>query len=198
MFSKVVRQSHMYLALFLTPWILMYGLSTIVMNHRAFFKEHYGGALVRWVKEKEQTYGGQFSPNTVPRIMAEQILRDLKLEGNANVNQSKGSLKLTIMRTDPVTPRRVTYTPADGKLLVEKQEFRTQPFLESLHRRRGYGGRYMLDNVWAATVDLTIIAMVFWVASGLWLWWELKITRRLGAIFVFAGLAVFAMFAFTI
>jgi hypothetical protein len=51
----------MYAGLFLMPWILMYAVSTIVMNHRAAFRVHYGGSLVRWVKEDERTYSGQFA-----------------------------------------------------------------------------------------------------------------------------------------
>src|SRR5262245_53684615 len=31
MFSKIIRRSHMYLALFLMPWVLMYALSTMAM-----------------------------------------------------------------------------------------------------------------------------------------------------------------------
>jgi hypothetical protein len=37
MFSKFIRQTHMYLALLLAPWILLYALSTIAMNHREAF-----------------------------------------------------------------------------------------------------------------------------------------------------------------
>ena len=44
MISKVVRRTHMYLALFLFPWMLMYALSTLVMNHRALFVSAYGEA----------------------------------------------------------------------------------------------------------------------------------------------------------
>ena len=35
--STIVRRTHMFLALFFFPWVLMYALSTLVMNHRAFF-----------------------------------------------------------------------------------------------------------------------------------------------------------------
>lgn len=41
MFSKFVRRSHMYLALFLTPSILMYALSTLAMTHRAAFRQTF-------------------------------------------------------------------------------------------------------------------------------------------------------------
>lgn len=47
-------------------------------------------------------------------------------------------------------------------------------------------------------MDLVIVAMLFWVLSGLWMWWELKVTRRLGAIFIFGGIALFGFFLLTI
>lgn len=198
MFSKVVRQTHMYLGLVMAPWLLMYALSTIVMNHREAFKEHYGGALVKWDKERELRHEGQFTADADPRFMAEQITAHLGLEGNFNARMSPGRQQLTILRTDPVSPRRITYTPADGKLLVEKQEFRAQPFLEGLHRRRGYQSAVFLDDMWAAMVDGVIVVMVLWVLSGLWMWWQLKVTRRAGALLVLAGFALFSIFVFTI
>jgi hypothetical protein len=198
MFSRTVRQVHMYLALFLAPWMLMYALSTIVMNHRETFRQRYGGELVRWVVEREQTLESQFSPGAKPALMAEQILRELDLSGNFNANLREQGKKLVIVRTGPVTPRRISYTPADGKLLVEKQEFRVQPFLESLHRRRGYQSSMALDDTWAVSVDAVIVAMIFWVLSGLWMWWEMKTTRRLGAVFMLLGLALFGLLLFTI
>jgi hypothetical protein len=198
MFSKVVRRIHMYAALFLAPWMLMYALSTIVMNHRASFQEQYGGTLVNWVIEREQQYTSQLDAAADARAIGRQIMRDLRLDGHFNVNMSRDRKKLTLVRTDPVTPRRITYTPDDGKLVVEKQELRAQPFLESLHRRRGFQSGSVPDILWAISVDLVIVTMVVWVLTGLWMWWELKITRRLGAICLMTGLALFALFLFTI
>jgi hypothetical protein len=198
MFSKVLRQTHMYLGLFLAPWLLMYALSTIVMNHRAAFREHYGGSLVQWVKEKEETATFQFSAGAPAQFMAQQILERLGLSGNSNANLTKDGKRLTINRTDPVAPRRITYMPEENRLLVERQQFRVEPFLESLHRRRGYQSNFLLDDLWGFTVDLAIVGMLFWVASGLWMWWELKVTRRLGAVFALGGLAVFCLYLFSI
>ena len=98
----------------------------------------------------------------------------------------------------PITPRRITYTPADGRLVIESQVFRTPAFLERMHRRRGYQSGYALDDTWAFSVDLVIVAMIFWVASGLWMWWEMKVTRRLGFAFAASGVAIFALFLSTI
>lgn len=193
-FSKVLRQMHMYLALFLTPWLLMYALSTLAMNHRQFFKERYGGSLAHWEKEREQPFTMPLNANTPPRVMAEQVLRALSWHGNFNANLSKDRQTLTILRTDPVTPRRITYRPAEGKLIIEKQLFRSQSFLEGLHRRRGFKSDFLRDDLWGAMVDLVIVAMVLWMLSGLWMWWELRRHRGWGLLALEAGLASFAIF----
>jgi hypothetical protein len=47
-------------------------------------------------------------------------------------------------------------------------------------------------------VDLVILAMVFWVISGLWMWWEMKVTRRLGLAALLAGCCVFGFYLATL
>ena len=193
MFSKIVRRTHMYLALFLTPWVLMYALSTMAMNHRDLFR-----APPQFQTEREQSYAAAFPPDAKPRQVAEQILRDLRLEGAFGVQGPARDGRLTIVRQDPVTPRRILYTPGAGKLVIERMVFRTSAFLEHLHRRRGYQQPYALEDTWAFSVDLVIVAMVFWVLSGLWMWWEMRLTRLWGALFALFGVALFAFFLVTI
>ena len=53
--SKVVRRTHMYLALFLFPWVLMYALSTLVMNHRAVFVSAYGEGRYRLLRNEDSS-----------------------------------------------------------------------------------------------------------------------------------------------
>ena len=187
----------MYLALFLMPWMLIYALSTMAMNHREYFRELYGGSIVKFEKESETPFSGQFPEGATPRQKAAQILSGLGLDGAHGVRAEAGG-RLIINRQDIVTPRRITYTPADGKLVIEREVFRSPAFLERFHRRRGFQSDYFRDDAWAVTVDAVIVAMIFWVASGLWMWWELRTTRRWGAIATAGGLALFALFLLTI
>ena len=196
MFSKIIRRTHMYLALFLTPWVVMYALSTMAMNHREWLRRGSGQAVAQFEKEREEPYQTSFAPEAPPQAIAEKILRDASLEGAFNARKDSAGV-VTIVRQDPVTPRRITYSPAESKLVIEKEPFRWPAFLERMHRRRGYQ-HAALDDSWAVSVDLVIAAMIFWVLSGLWMWWEMPATRRLGAIFAVGGLALFALFLFTI
>ena len=187
----------MYSALFLTPWILMYALAVLGVNHRDIFMSGER-PFVRFETEKEQHYPAVFSEDVEPRMIAEQILADLGLEGTYIVRHNKQNGSYNIIRRDPVTPRRITYTPAEEKLVVERQLFRTVGFLAGLHHRTGYRQEQLMEDTWAFSVDAAIIGMIIWVLTGLWMWWELKVTRRWGLISLLVGSGLFGFFIFAI
>lgn len=192
-FSNVIRRTHMYLALFLFPWMLMYALSTMAMNHRAYFTGTSGAGPLAFEKERELDYDGVFPENAEPRTISRQILASLELDGAHGVTRRKDGA-IVITRNDLLTPRRLTYEPATRTVVIEKLPRRANAFLERFHRRRGYATGYALDTLWAVSVDLIIAAMVFWALSGLWMWWEMRVTRTLGALALLAGAGLFAFY----
>jgi hypothetical protein len=186
MFSKVVRRSHMYLALFLTPWMLGYGLSTIVMNHGI-------GGPQAFVTEREQRYSIAVDPATPTRQIAEYILRDLNLDGAFSVQNPRADGALVINRQDLLSPRRITYTPATRQILVERVLPSSSQMLNRFHHRRGYQQPYAADRSMALSVDVVIVAMVFWALSGLWMWWEMRRTRLWGVAATLSGIGIFTL-----
>jgi hypothetical protein len=176
----------MYLALFLTPWILAYALSTLAMNHRM-------PRPTNLVKERDEIYPNAFEPGTPPREIARQILGDLDLEGAFGVQGPTPDGRVIINRQDMLTPYRVTFTSNDRRLVVERMELETSGFLNRFHRRRGYNQPYSADTAMAVSVDAVIVALVFWALSGLWMWWEMRATRGWGLACVIAGAGVFGL-----
>jgi hypothetical protein len=191
-FSKLNRRTHMYLALFLAPWMLGYALSTIAMSHR------WIGGPPTYVQEREQNYETQFAAGTPPIEIGRQILADLDLEGAFGVQGPAADGRLTINRQDLVTPRRIVYRPAERRVTVERVTFEAGAFLNRLHRRRGYQQPYAADRVMAVSVDVVIVAMVIWAASGLWMWWEMRATRFWGIAAAASGILLFALLVFAI
>ena len=183
----------MYVALFLFPWLLMYALSTLAMNHRAMFASSAPGGTPAYETEREMTYDGVFSDAADLRTVSQQILSSVDLDGAHGVTRRKDGA-IVITRNDLLTPRRLTYTPATRALLIEKLPYRANVMLERFHRRRGYATGYALDTAWAVTVDVAIAGMVFWVLSGLWMWWEMKVTRQRGALALATGAGLFLLF----
>lgn len=192
--SFLLRRIHLYLALFLAPWILMYAASTFVMNHRELFHGPPPVPPPRFELERESVYAGELPANATPKEIALQILGSLELDGAYSVNGPANSATVVINRLDPITPRRITYAPESKMLKVEKLVYTNTAFLERMHRRRGFQHDYVLEDLWAASVDLTILALLVLAGSGIWMWWELKTTRRMGALALAGGIALFALF----
>ena len=190
MLSKLLRRTHMYLALFLGPWVLVYAASTFAMNHRQWFRGETPSPP-DWEVISRTAYAGEFPPGADRDVMARQILASLGLDGAHQANLREG--KLVIQRNAAQQPLRISYFTADNLLLVERQKFETSAFLERMHRRRGFQHPYALEDAWAFSVDLFIAVMLFWTLSGIWLWWELKATRKWGAWSLLAGAALFAL-----
>ena len=81
----LVRRVHLFLALFLMPWVLMYALSTIGMHHRVLFtgyeqRVHPGYELI-----SSEPYARRFELGKDRQVAAREILRDLDMEGGFSV-----------------------------------------------------------------------------------------------------------------
>jgi hypothetical protein len=192
--SRIVRRTHMYLALFLAPWMLMYALSTLAMSHREYVLSFYPTKTPKLTVERELDYSRTFPTNATPDQMGQQILEDLGLDGTHRVSGGNGGKPLVIDRQHALALRRISYDPATRKVSVQREEFRGLTFLERMHRRRGFQHPYALEDSWAFSVDLTVTVMVFWSLSGLWLWWGLRPTRLVGGLCLGFGIALFALF----
>jgi len=193
MFSKILRRTHMYLALFMAPWVLVYAFSTFVMNHRDWFRGH-NAPPPKFETERDFTYDGSFPEGAQPKEVGLQLLQSLQMEGAFQANRRPRDGMIVVNRMEPIRPVRLTYNPATKNVLVERQVFAGTPFLERMHRRGGFQHDFLLEDLWAFSVDLFIVTILFWAASGLWLWWEMKLTRKLGALFLAAGFGLFAFF----
>lgn len=188
----LLRRCHMYLGLFLTPWLAMYAVSTIVFNHPGLIEQHYGGRMARFAPERETDYRKPFPAGATLRQKGEQILDDLHLNGSFGIQQKQD--RLVIDRRDPAAPRRITFLPARSKLIVERQAFRTDQLLTMLHSQVSYANKLTRVKLWAFTVDLTVAATFLLVITGFWMWWELKVTRLWGTFFALFGIALFGVF----
>jgi hypothetical protein len=193
--SRLVRRIHMFTGLFLTPWMVMYALSTLVMTHQEYLNSFYTSKSPVLVKERELDYSRSFPTNLTRDVIAQQILNDLGLDGAHSVSGGRNGTPLIIQRQHAMPHRRLTFDSSMGRITIEREELRTSTVLERLHRRRGYNQPYALEDTWGFTVDVAVVSMIFWTLSGIWLAWELKTTRVWGALSLVVGLGLFVVFA---
>lgn len=196
--SKTIRRVHMYLALFLTPWMVIYALSGLVLNHGPAVRALYGGSVGGFEKVEERRYEAVFSDGADARMIGAQILDDLGLSGTFNVQGTAEQPRLVIVRHGAFSAHRITYTRADSRLVIEKQRFTAPIFVNRAHFRHGYGQPFLASKVWAVVVDLAVVGMLFWGVSGIWMWWEMKPARVTGGVFALLGCALLGLLAMTI
>ena len=196
--SKLIRRTHMYLALFLTPWLIVYALSGLVLNHARLFLQPNGQLALPFEKVEERDYKAAFSADADARMIGEQVLVDLGLSGTFNTQGGPQQPKLVILRHSAFALHRITWFRNESRLLIEKQQFNTPTFLNRTHFRHGYEQPFVASKVWAVIVDLVVVALLFWVLSGIWMWWEIKPARLWGGVFALIGLGVFGILLATI
>ena len=63
-----------------------------------------------------------------------------------------------------------------------------------MHARGGFDHEGALALSWSVVVDLVVVAMIVWIASGLYMWWELPGQRRWGWLAIVAGSVSFLVF----
>ena len=188
----------MYLALFLTPWMVVYALSSFVFNHHAFFSG--GKPLAQFEKVAELPYEAVFSDGIEPREAGLQILRDLDREGAFWVgqNQKLSAERFTVNRNRAIGPERIHYYPRENKVIIERQKTTTASLLVGLHLKHGIGHPGIAANLWGIVLDLVIVGMLFWVLSGVWMWLGIKPARFWGGVSGLVGLGLFLLFMFTV
>jgi hypothetical protein len=196
--SKVIRRTHMYLALFLMPWMIIYALSGLVLNHNQAVRAFYGARIGKMEKIEERPYTSAFSENADARMIGRQILDHLGISGTFNVIGTPAQPRLIINRNGAFSQHRITYFRTENRLLVEKQSFSAPVFVNRAHFRHGYEQPFLAAKSWGFIVDLAIAGMVLWVLTGLLMWWEVKPARLTGAGFAIVGVGLFAIMLFTI
>ena len=78
--------------------------------------------------------------------------------------------------------------------LWEDTEAPVQRLLQEFHKNAAFEDGSFHDLAWTLSVDLFAFAMLFWLASGFWLWWKMPRTRSMGSAFLAVGLLTFVFF----
>jgi hypothetical protein len=94
-----------------------------------------------------------------------------------------------------------TYSPMTGVVTGKPAgaagvapDLSTRRFLLRLHTAHGYPGDTNARWFWAVVVDAMAGVMVFWGASGFFMWWQIKATRKAGAVvLVLSGVTAAAL-----
>jgi hypothetical protein len=189
-FDFLNRRTHLYLGLFLLPWVTMYGVSSFMISHHAWFRSEQQPP---WQPVFERSYQRHVPEGAELREVAEGILKDCDLEGAFWVQRPKTD-EIRINRFRFWDETRLIYSIKDQRLRAERQQLRWDQVILRMHFRGGFLQPTLLNDLWAVLVDVVCAAILIWIASGLLMWWRLARLKLSGALAVLGGVISFLLF----
>jgi hypothetical protein len=195
-YSHLNRRAHLYLGLFLTPWVLMYGFSSIPFAHHDYFEQRDKAlGLPMWTK----TYEGVYDLGPIPsagslRPLAAKVARDFQLQNESYGAYRPNPQQVVIYIHTFWKATQFRYFVEEKRIVREARRFRWEHFFTAMHARGGFEDRRFLSVAWSVLVDLVCLGFLLWIVSGLYMWWSLPGLRNWGWIAVAGGLLSFTLF----
>lgn len=187
-----MRDLHLCTGLFLSPFVLVFALSTVLLNHAWVPWEAQAGAEVRTVRLDGRP-PAEADRLATARWIAERAgvageIENVFLDGDA-------------VRVPVALPGAQIEIHADlaaGTARVERRATSLWDRLIYLHRSpgphlAGFRGNWVFTRVWRALADATVALLLFSGASGIYLWLLVRAQRRTGLACLGGGTLLFAL-----
>jgi hypothetical protein len=196
-FSHVNRRLHLYLALSLLPWFLMYGASSVPFAHTAFFEARDARrGLPMWTVRYERPLDVPL-PDSDPasmRLFGRRVLDEGGIHPTTFGVYRQSPTQINVYAYSFWRSTQVLCFTDRHLVRAEDRRFRWDQFLTGIHARGGFENQGALVSSWSVVVDLVQIGILLWIASGLIMWWELRSHRRWGLVVLMAGMVSFVVF----
>ena len=199
-FYRLIRDFHLYLGLFSSPFVLVFASSVFFLVHSWLPKIGSETSNTRVVSALPlpgdwQTLSGR------PLIDAlKPVLEKADVPGEIGfVRHMVKEEKLIIPVTIPGRETIVTISIASRDATIVTRETGLAAALVTLHKSPGQHGpnirmNWFFMKAWRWMADATVYLILFISVSGMYLWYVLRAERKVGLILLFAGaLSFFGM-----
>jgi hypothetical protein len=173
-----IRNLHLVVGLLLTPYVLMYGASALLMAHPD------------WLQETQVTSRREISIGAIQgdrNVVAAAVMRQANLRGGLqSLREKAGAITFQVVR--PGTSYEVEVHLARGHAVIRERRSDLGGFLKRVHHLAGWH-RHVPSGVLALVLLGVSAGMVFMGVSGIYLWYKLRSERTSGWIVLALGLA---------
>jgi hypothetical protein len=199
-FYRLIRDLHLYLGLFISPFVLVFAISVFFVVHSWLPRVASGTSTTRVASALPL-------PGDLQMLSGRPLIDALKptLE-KADVRGEVGFVRhmvkeemLIIPVTIPGRETTVSINIASGEATISTRETGLADALVTLHKSPGQHGPNIRMNwfymrAWRWLADATVYLILFISVSGIYLWFVLRAERSVGFILLFAGaLSFFGM-----
>jgi hypothetical protein len=203
-FYRIIRDLHLYLGLFISPFVLVFSLSVFFLVHTWLPKIGPGASQTRVVS-------GLPLPANLPTLSGRSLIDALrpaleKAEVPGEVGFVRHLVKeesLIIPVTIPGRETIVTISFASREATIVTRETGLAEALATLHKSPGGHAPAIRMNwfymkAWRWMADATVYLILFISVSGIYLWYVLRAERKVGFILLLAGGVSFFVMAYVV
>ncbi len=203
-FYRVIRDLHLYLGLFSSPFVLVFAISV-------FFLVHAWLPKIGSVTSTTRAVSALPLPVDLQMLSGRPLIDALEATlGKAGVRGEIGFVrhmvteeKLIIPVTIPGRETIVTVNIASGEATVVTRETGLASAMATLHRSPGEHAPAIRMNwfymrAWRWLADTTAYLILFISVSGIYLWYVLRAERSVGFVLLFAGALSFFGLAYAL
>ena len=199
-FYRVTRDLHLYLGLFISPFVLVFAVSVFFLVHS--WLPRFGS-----VTSTERVVPALPLPEGLQTLSGRPLIEALKpvLE-KAGVRGEVGFVRHVVKEEKLVIPviipgreTTVSLSLGNGEATIETRETGLADALVTLHKLPGQHGPDIRMNsfymkAWRWIADATVYLVLFISFSGIYLWYVLRAERPVGLLLLGAGgLSFFGM-----
>lgn len=201
-FYLLNRDLHLYLGLFISPFVLVFAVSVFFLVHAWVPGITPGPSTTRVVATSALPIPGDLQTlSGRPLIDAlRPALEKAGVHGEIGfVRHLVKEEKFIIPVTIPGRETTVSLSIASGEATIVTRETGLADALVTLHKSPGQHGpgirmNWFFMRAWRWMADATVYLVLFISLSGIYLWYVLRAERSVGVILIFAGaLSFFGM-----
>jgi uncharacterized protein len=191
-FYTWTRDLHIYIGLVLSPLVLLFAISVILLDHPSI---PLGGARgIRKTSAIVQIPENLEHLEGMGRVQAfKQIMRQVGVVGEVgyiNYQPSQHRMLAPVFRPGS----EVTLDVNLSTHIANLEERKTGILAASIYLHKSPGphnadirGNWSYTRAWRWLSDSTVFLLLFISASGIYLWWFIKSERKIGLLLVAAG-----------
>lgn len=183
---KYLIRFHLYAGLLCFPYFIIFGVSSLNINHHFKFMEPSADSSIRW---QGRINIPNFKNN---QQFADDIRDSLQLMGwTPPWEQETDSVSFRFEIVHAATKYNVTVPVNKKTVLVEEKRKGFWPVFNSLHfLGEKIPGAPAMINLWRFYQNITVFVMLFSILSGIYIFLRRKSERKTGLIILFTSLAL--------
>jgi hypothetical protein len=190
-FYPPARTLHLYIGLFVSPFVLIFSVSVLMLNHAGYLNRVMPVKRLPVIK----THLDKIPYDTSDLQTAKAIIKKLEIKGEIDfISQNDGHISFPV--TLPGERTKIEVNKYTNDVLITRDEegvFRATNYLHKMpgpHNTKIRGNANFMTN-WRVLADIVVYLMLFLSASGIFLWYFLKAERKLGWLAIISGAIIF-------